>query len=504
MRGRSVALVVAALSCALGTALIGCATSYYYIDSESYVRPSVGAGKYKTAAILYFGYTEATTVVSADVADVTDVSTRSSGLKEQDVILFSNALIDELSQSGITLVERNRVADLVREQGLIENEFVDLSDLEKVRRIGKLLKADLLIKGSVFTMLGGYRITPGEDVYHVILVGLAVRAIDSKTGQIVWSDVSTVAARRAPDDLEDTAVVSDYTVIRDMVGQMVRRFTRPRPAAVAVAGRDDCPDQPEDEDGFQDEDGCPDPDNDGDQVPDTVDECPLEAEDGDGFQDEDGCPDPDNDGDQIPDTRDKCPLEAEDRNGTDDSDGCPDAAEDRDGDGVPDAEDDCREDAEDIDGYEDQDGCPDLDNDGDRLADAQDECPLEMETLNGSKDEDGCPDNGAALVALNNDGIELRRELQFRDRPNQPLRENSKPALEVVAAFLVRTPSIGLRIEVSAKPRGNPGRDLERSKRRAETVKAFLVSHGVEDARIEAVGVASDRAPYVTLRLVER
>jgi hypothetical protein len=471
MRGRSVALVVAALSCALGTALIGCATSYYYIDSESYVRPSVGAGKYKTAAILYFGYTEATTVVSADVADVTDVSTRSSGLKEQDVILFSNALIDELSQSGITLVERNRVADLVREQGLIENEFVDLSDLEKVRRIGKLLKADLLIKGSVFTMLGGYRITPGEDVYHVILVGLAVRAIDSKTGQIVWSDVSTVAARRAPDDLEDTAVVSDYTVIRDMVGQMVRRFTRPRPAAVAVAGRDDCPDQPEDEDGFQDEDGCPDPDN---------------------------------DGDQIPDTRDKCPLEAEDRNGTDDSDGCPDAAEDRDGDGVPDAEDDCREDAEDIDGYEDQDGCPDLDNDGDRLADAQDECPLEMETLNGSKDEDGCPDNGAALVALNDDGIELRRELQFRDRPNQPLRENSKPALEVVAAFLVRTPSIGLRIEVSAKPRGNPGRDLERSKRRAETVKAFLVSHGVEDARIEAVGVASDRAPYVTLRLVER
>ena len=54
---------------------------------------------------------------------------------------------------------------------------------------------------------------------------------------------------------------------------------------------DQCPDQPEDHDGFQDADGCPDPDNDGDQIPDDVDLCPLDAEDFDGFQDSDGCPD---------------------------------------------------------------------------------------------------------------------------------------------------------------------------------------------------------------------
>lgn len=55
---------------------------------------------------------------------------------------------------------------------------------------------------------------------------------------------------------------------------------------------DQCPDQPEDHDGFQDEDGCPDPDNDGDGIPDGEDLCPLDAEDVDGFQDDDGCPDP--------------------------------------------------------------------------------------------------------------------------------------------------------------------------------------------------------------------
>ena len=37
---------------------------------------------------------------------------------------------------------------------------------------------------------------------------------------------------------------------------------------------DDCPDDPEDFDGYMDEDGCPDPDNDGDGVLDADDRCP--------------------------------------------------------------------------------------------------------------------------------------------------------------------------------------------------------------------------------------
>ncbi|HEY0477880.1 MAG TPA: OmpA family protein, partial [Kofleriaceae bacterium] len=65
-------------------------------------------------------------------------------------------------------------------------------------------------------------------------------------------------------------------------------------------------------------------DSDNDGVPDSVDQCPNEPEDKDGFQDEDGCPDPDNDGDGVPDAIDKCPNEPETKNGYQDDDGCPD------------------------------------------------------------------------------------------------------------------------------------------------------------------------------------
>src|SRR5262249_49123836 len=61
-----------------------------------------------------------------------------------------------------------------------------------------------------------------------------------------------------------------------------------------------------------------------DGIPDGFDQCPLQPEDMDGFQDDDGCPDPDNDKDGILDKDDKCPNEPETINGFQDEDGCPD------------------------------------------------------------------------------------------------------------------------------------------------------------------------------------
>ena len=66
-----------------------------------------------------------------------------------------------------------------------------------------------------------------------------------------------------------------------------------------------------------------DPDTDGDGRPDSQDRCPNEPEDEDGFEDRDGCPDHDNDRDRIPDARDGCPNDAEDFDGDADDDGCP-------------------------------------------------------------------------------------------------------------------------------------------------------------------------------------
>ncbi len=66
-------------------------------------------------------------------------------------------------------------------------------------------------------------------------------------------------------------------------------------------------------------------DTDGDTCPDVEDQCPDQAEDQDGFQDQDGCLDLDDDKDAIVDEADECPTEPETYNGVDDQDGCPDS-----------------------------------------------------------------------------------------------------------------------------------------------------------------------------------
>ena len=71
-------------------------------------------------------------------------------------------------------------------------------------------------------------------------------------------------------------------------------------------------------------DGCPVDDPDGDGIVGDADQCPDQPEDNDGFQDADGCPDPDNDGDGIVDAQDACPNDPETVNGYQDDDGCPD------------------------------------------------------------------------------------------------------------------------------------------------------------------------------------
>jgi outer membrane protein OmpA-like peptidoglycan-associated protein len=66
-------------------------------------------------------------------------------------------------------------------------------------------------------------------------------------------------------------------------------------------------------------------DRDGDGIPDDFDRCPNEPEDEDNYDDSDGCPELDNDRDGIFDDDDKCPNMPEYYNGFEDEDGCPDA-----------------------------------------------------------------------------------------------------------------------------------------------------------------------------------
>ncbi|PTL76944.1 OmpA family protein [Vitiosangium sp. GDMCC 1.1324] len=234
-----------------------------------------------------------------------------------------------------------------------------------------------------------------------------------------------------------------------------------------VDNRDQCPNEPEDKDGFQDEDGCADPDNDQDGIADAQDKCPLKPEDKDGFQDEDGCPDPDNDQDGIADAQDKCPLKPEDK-----------------------------------DGFQDEDGCPDPDNDRDGIADAQDKCPNEAEVINGLDDEDGCPDQGKGKVEVKAGKILILEKVYFATNKDVVL-ERSFPLLEQVAAVLRANPQLTkVRIEGHTDSQGDDSFNLDLSQRRANSVLRFLVEKAIAAERLDATGYGETK-PVDTNKTVQ-
>jgi outer membrane protein OmpA-like peptidoglycan-associated protein len=244
---------------------------------------------------------------------------------------------------------------------------------------------------------------------------------------------------------------------------------------------DKCPEQPEDVDGYQDEDGCPELDNDMDGIEDSRDECPNLAEDFDGFEDEDGCPDLDNDGDGIPDAEDRCPNEPEDFDGTEDTDGCPDIIQDTDKDGVPDDSDECPEKKEDPDGYQDGDGCPDLDNDLDGILDADDQCPNEPETFNGYKDEDGCPDTKPIQQEFILKGVHF-------ESGSSRLTPDSYAILDRVVKSLMAYPEVRVEIRGYTDSVGDWEFNLKLSRKRADSVKEYLVNSGISSDRLVSEG----------------
>jgi OmpA-OmpF porin, OOP family len=287
---------------------------------------------------------------------------------------------------------------------------------------------------------------------------------------------------------------------------------------------DECPELPEDRDGFEDEDGCPDFDDDDDGVPDDMDRCPGEVEDADGFEDDDGCPDPDNDGDGvldgddacpdergppggprpgcpprdsdgdgIPDDRDACPEQPEDRDGFQDEDGCPDP--DDDGDGIPDDEDACPREPGIPQPDTDRHGCPSPDADGDALVGADDRCPDEPEDYNGEADDDGCPDEatlpparqGRRLASVAWQGgrpiLELAEPLRFAGDAPDP---RSMATLRAIAQVLNAHPEWILA--VGTRPLAATAAAQQTALNRSLAVAIALRALTYRDNVAEAVG----------------
>ncbi|MFT7625057.1 MAG: OOP family OmpA-OmpF porin [Myxococcota bacterium] len=231
-------------------------------------------------------------------------------------------------------------------------------------------------------------------------------------------------------------------------------------------------------------------DSDEDGIPDTEDDCPTVK----GVTSGKGCPDADGDG--VVDSRDRCAKTP----GPAAFGGCPD----RDRDGIPDADDKCP----DKPGVPALQGCPDSDGDG--ITDALDRCP----NTPGPKAHKGCPDSdGDGIVDVDDrcpkiPGVpehqgclppEIQKQFSgtfkgiFFDTNKATIRKKSHGVLDNAATVLNRFSGIRVRIEGHTDDRGVDDKNQTLSENRAASVKAYLVSKGVDNARLETVGLGETR-----------
>jgi OOP family OmpA-OmpF porin len=217
-------------------------------------------------------------------------------------------------------------------------------------------------------------------------------------------------------------------------------------------------------------------DIDQDGIPDKEDRCPSEK----GPTENSGCPDRDGDGDSIVDRLDKCPQQA----GPAENGGCPDV--DTDSDGVVDRLDKCPTEI----GPQVNQGCPDIDSDSDGIVDRLDKCPQQPETVNNYQDQDGCPDELPSSLAR---FVDKKIEgVQFL--PNKAdLLPSSFTVLDQAVAAVAEVPTVRLEVQGHTDNVGNPNDNLTLSQARADAVKAYLISKGVDATRLQAVGYGSTR-----------
>ncbi len=218
-------------------------------------------------------------------------------------------------------------------------------------------------------------------------------------------------------------------------------------------------------------------DSDNDGILDSEDGAPRDAEDRDCFQDDDGIPDPDNDNDGILDVFDKAPNQPEDFDGFQDKDGAPDL--DNDNDGILDIDDKEPNIAEDFDDFQDDDGAPDLDNDNDGILDIDDLCPNSPETINGYMDDDGCPDFEPIEIQTQENLLDIYFEM------NQFIaNDDFKKQMDSIAIDIINDEDAYLLIKGFADNTGSAEYNLILSKKRANWVRNYLISRGVDENKI--------------------
>ncbi len=207
-------------------------------------------------------------------------------------------------------------------------------------------------------------------------------------------------------------------------------------------------------------------DTDGDGIIDNLDKCPTVK----GIAKYDGCPIPDTDKDGINDEEDKCPTVP----GLARYQGCP--IPDTDKDGINDEEDKCPT----VPGVARYQGCPIPDTDGDGVNDEEDKCV----TIPGPRENQGCP--------IIPEEIKKRVNVAAKNilfvTGSAKLQTKSYKGLNDVVKIMQENPGMSLAIDGHTDNVGTEESNQILSDNRAASVKAYLVSKGIDESRITAIG----------------
>ena len=130
----------------------------------------------------------------------------------------------------------------------------------------------------------------------------------------------------------------------------------------------------------------------------------------------------------------------------------------------------------------------DKDTDGDGIPDSIDKCPNEPETFNGYQDEDGCPDEVPAIKKFTG----VIKGINFKTKSAE-ITKDSHDVLDNAVQVLKDFPDVKLEIGGHTDNVGKAEFNLELSRTRAESVKAYLVEKGIAADRLTAVGYGMDK-----------
>ncbi len=372
-------------------------------------------------------------------------------------------------------------------------------------------------KSGIATRLGP--LTIGCTDFKTLFATGQVRGAEIFAGlrvPVLYTHPSDIDGDKVSDEKDECLVVPGVWAFKgcpDSDGDGIKDLEDLCPQEAGLAQFNGCPDK--DGDGIPDkDDACPDlagtaeykgcPDRDGDGIIDPKDNCPDEAglaafngcpdRDGDGIIDgEDACPDvpgpliydgcPDTDNDGVLDFLDACPTVA----GPKENNGCP--WPDTDGDGILDKDDDCPT----LKGPVSNKGCPYQDTDNDGVLDKDDDCP----NTPGPVSNKGCPELEKEVEEILKTAFD---NLEF-ETGKDIIKEVSIPSLTELAGVLTKKAEWGLQIAGHTDNVGDDQKNMILSKKRAEAVKNFMISQGIDATRMnvlffgETMPIASNDTP---------